>query len=105
MAINKAINKFLIKHHQNMKKTKWQKLLNLIESTEIGAVIYRKQVLRCAEKNPNAHLVYSVDSYRRYLTLIKILEDTSQKGCYRVIKHIPEKEFSLNTARKLAYKK
>lgn len=87
-----------------MKKlNQWQKLLQLIESTEIGSVIYRKQILKCAEKKPNAHLCYAVDSYRRYLTLLKVLEETSKLGCYKVISHIPQKEFSKNMARKLAY--
>ena len=85
--------------------TKWQKLLCLIEKTDIDKIIYRKQILKCSEKSPNAHLCYGVDSYRRILTILKVLEETSKPGCYKVIHHIPEKEFTLTTARKLAYSK
>jgi hypothetical protein len=87
------------------KISQWQKLLNLIESTELDTFIYRKQVLKCAEKKPNPHLFYTVDSYRRILTILNVIEETSKKGCYKVISHIPEKEFSYATARKLAYGK
>lgn len=90
-----------------MKKTQWQKLLNLIESTEINTIIKRSQVLKCAERHPNAHRNYSIDSYRRILTILGVLQETSKNGCYKVISHIPEKNwnFNYNTARKLAYKK
>jgi hypothetical protein len=85
------------------KKTQWQKLLDLIESTDINGVIHRSQVLGCVEKCPDAHRFYSVDSYRRILTVLNVLQKTSKSGCYKVISHIPEKKFSYSTARKLAY--
>ena len=85
------------------KVTQWNKLLKLINRTSIGDVISRSQVLICATKNPNPHLIYSIDSYRRILVLLNILKATPKLGRYLVEDHISDKKLTYRTARKIAY--
>ena len=84
-----------------MKKlTQWERLVELINSTEYGNTITRIQVLQFSgQKKITPHSFYSIDSYRRILECNHVLV-TKKPGIYIVVNHEYQ---NYNQARKDAY--
>ncbi len=88
-----------------MKKSQWNILRNLINSTEIGKTMSRQQMLKTifsqTTSGGSAKYGYTVDVYRRSLAIIGILEIVS-RGVYKVKNHI-KSNASISQIKKAAY--
>jgi|WetSurSiteA1Bulk_404760.scaffolds.fasta_scaffold00030_10 hypothetical protein len=70
----------------------WQELKRFINHRQIGEIITRQQLMNLFRnylpyKSPTTS-GYTFDKYRRYLTVIKILDHVG-RGRYRINEHIP----------------
>jgi len=66
--------------------TKFQKLINFINTHSIGEIITRKEIIKEIETTGEK---YTIDIYRRTLTRENYLERIGQ-GKYKLIKKIPQ---------------
>lgn len=76
-------------------KSDWQKLVELINSKEIGDIITRKEMMEAVYNNASRPLS-TTDTRRRHLVVsgylhnIRCSQNVIIAGQYRVIKHIPK---------------
>ena len=74
-----------------MKKSQWNILRDLINSIEIGKTMSRQQMLETifsqTTSGGSQEYGFTVDVYRRYLSIIGILE-IIDRGVYKVKNHI-----------------
>lgn len=76
---------------------KWTKLVEYINSKNIGDIICRCEIVNQKDYGKNTNM----DNYRLFLTHCKYLESTG-RGIYRVLKHINPK-LSSGDVKKMAY--
>lgn len=86
-------------NHTKIKtQSKWKMLIFYINSKKIGSNLTRKELM-CQFGIKRST---SIDSYRRLLTVIGVLERTKQ-GVYTVKNHLNHNKFSYNDVKKFAY--
>jgi len=87
------------------KKSQFDILRDFINSTKIGRTISRKQMLNMifsqTTSGGSQQYGYTVDVYRRYLSIIGVLEIVGT-GIYKVNHHINESS-SISSIKKAAY--
>ena len=83
----------------NVITNKWKTLIWLLNTSNPGDLIYRKEIMGCFDLNPA--LEHSINAY---LTAISCLERTIKPGVYKLIKK-PLLNLTVKTAKYLAYGK
>ena len=81
-------------------KDKWTRLVEYINEKPIGEIIYRKDILEINDEKGGNNT--NTDNFRLWLVHCEYLQSTTDKGVYKILKHI-DNELSSGEIKKMAY--